>query len=373
MRQSLLLFLPWIALAAAAPPKQVTPKQIIGYVFAKDALINPADISAEQLTRINYAFSNIQNGQIVEGFSNDAQNYATLVSLKTRNPALQILTSVGGWTWSGRFSDIALTKASRAVFIDSVVAFIRKYQLDGLDIDWEYPGMTGIGNPFRPQDKQHYTALLKELRKRFGREEQELHRPLLLSVATGASAEFLAHTQMRKVGKYVDTVNLMSYDYYEPDADKVAGHHAPLFTNPADPKHVSGQDSVTAYLAAGVPARKIVLGVPFYGHAWAQVSSTNFGLYQSGVPAHIPTDYRDLLPLLQPDSGYVCHWDAQAAVPFLYNPGAATFVSYEDPQSLAAKCQFVLAHHLGGIMFWDYEGDAASALLTSIHNGLAGR
>jgi chitinase len=366
MRRALLLFLPWITLAAPAPPKQV-----IGYVFAKDAVLNQADIAAEQLTRINYAFSNIENGRIVEGFSHDAENYSVLVSLKARNPALQILTSVGGWTWSGRFSDMTLTKASRAHFIDSVVEFVRKYQLDGLDIDWEYPGMVGNGNPFRPEDKQHYTALLKELRTRFRREGRVLHRPLLLSVATGASSEFLAHTEMRKVSRYVDTVNLMSYDYYEPDSDKITGHHAPLFTSAADPKRVSADASLKAYRAAGVPERKLVLGVPFYGHAWAHVPPTNFGLYQPGAAGvNLPSGYRDLVPLLQPASGYVRHWDEQASVPFLYNPANGTFISYEDPESLVAKCRFVIVHHLAGIMFWDYESDAGSGLLQSIYNAL---
>lgn len=364
----LLFFLASSALARTPPPKQV-----IAYVFVKDAVIDPSEIAAEQLTRINYAFANIQNGRMLEGFQNDAQNFAALVSLKSRNPALQILVSVGGWTWSGAFSAMALTSQSRAVFIDSVVVFVRKHNLDGLDIDWEYPGLPGIGNPYQPEDGGNYTALLKELRARFRREERNLHRTLLLSVATGASEAFLAHTQMRAVARYVDTVNLMSYDYYEPTDDKVAGHHAPLFTNPADPKHVSAGASVSAYLAAGVPARKLVLGVPFYGHAWAHVPPTNFGLYQAGGPTNLPSDYRTLIPFLQPSSGYVRHWDALASVPFLYNPDTATFISYEDPESITQKCRFVRSKHLAGMMFWDYEGDAAGVLLTTIHNALNGR
>ncbi len=364
----LLLSLPWIAFAETPPSTQV-----IAYVFVKDTIINPSDIAAARLTRINYAFANIEDGKIIEGFQHDAQNFAVLQKLKTRNPALQILVSVGGWTWSGRFSEMALTTESRTKFIDSVVEFLGKYKLDGLDIDWEYPGSIGNGNPFRPEDKQNFTALLKELRSRFDHEKQRLHRPLLLSIATGASTEFLAHTEMDKVAHYVDTVNLMSYDYYEPTDDKIAGHHAPLFTNPADPKHVSVDASVTAYLASGVPARKLVVGVPFYGHAWSHVSPDNFGLYQPGQSSDIPSEYNALLPFLQPASGYVRHWDAQASVPFLYNAGNGTFISYEDPESLRAKCRFVLDKHLAGIMFWDYEGDAEGALLTSISGALSQR
>jgi chitinase len=119
-----------------------------------------------------------------------------------------------------------------------------------------------VQQPIRPEDKRNYTSLVKELRKRFDREERKLHKHLLTSVATGASTQFLAHSEMRKVQKYVDTVNLMAYDYYEPDSDKTTGHHAPLFTTPADPKQISADASVREYEKAGVPADKIRAGRP---------------------------------------------------------------------------------------------------------------
>jgi chitinase len=152
----------------------------------------------------------------VEGFAHDAENFAALNSLKRENPSLTVLVSVGGWTWSGNFSDMALTRKSRNLFIESAVKFVQKYNLDGLDIDWEYPGMAGDNNRFRPDDRKNYTLLLKELRKRFDREEKSLGRHLVTSIATGASTDFLEHTEMAKVQGYVDTINLMSYDYYVP-------------------------------------------------------------------------------------------------------------------------------------------------------------
>ena len=154
--------------------------QIIGYVFPQDAVLNPTDIMAEELTRINYAFANVKGGQVVEGFSHDRENFAVLNGLKMRNPDLKILVSVGGWTWSGAFSDASLTKESRKTFIESAVAFVAKYNLDGLDIDWEYPGLIGNGNVFCQEDKQNYTALLKELRQAFNREGGRLQRRLYL-------------------------------------------------------------------------------------------------------------------------------------------------------------------------------------------------
>ena len=197
---------------------------------------------------------------------------AFLQSLKKENPSLTVLVSVGGWLWSTNFSDVSLTAQSRAAFIESVMEFLAKYKLDGLDIDWEYPGMVGAGHPFRDEDKQNFTLLLKELRARFTSETAKTHKRLYLTFAAGASDEFLSHTEMAKAQQYVDTVNLMCYDYYEESSDQNTGNHAPLFTDPADPKKVSAAASVEAFEKAGVPAEKIVLGMPFYGRMWGQVA-----------------------------------------------------------------------------------------------------
>jgi chitinase len=359
-----------LPLTLSATSLQRSKPEVIAYVFPKDRVIQPGEIAAQKLTRINYAFANIQNGRIVEGFASDAQNLAVLQGLKGHNPDLKVLVSVGGWLWSGNFSDMALTRESRRVFVDSVVEFVRKYQLDGLDIDWEYPGGIGAGNRFRPEDKQNYTALMKELRRRFDREQKQLHRRLYLSVAAGASTEFVNNTELSKVQKYVDSVNLMAYDYYEPGSDAITGHHAPLFTNPADPKKISADRSVREFEEAGVPASKIVLGVPFYGHAWGNVADREHGLYQPGkaIPNTL-TRYNDITNILL-KQGFVRYWDPVAAVPYLYNPAMQVFVSYEDAESLTGKSRYVREHKLGGVMFWEYTADSSGVLLDAINAGL---
>jgi chitinase len=353
----------------SAPDSAAEPV-VAAYVFAGGRVLTPGEIDAKKLTRVNYAFANIAQGRMVEGAPADAVNLAALSALKKDNPHLTVLVSVGGWTWSGGFSDAALTPASRSVFIDSVEAFITRYHLDGLDVDWEYPGMSGAGNTFRPEDKQTYTLLLKALRCRFDTMAGTLHRPLYLTIAAGASSEFLEHTEMSEVAKYVDTVNLMAYDYYEPEAGKPTGNHAPLFIDPADPKAVSADRSVREFEQAGVAARKVVLGVPFYGHVWGQVPATNQGLFQPGQP--VPNAYATYAAIVSTmlGQGYTRHWDAAASVPYLYNADKQIFVSYEDPESLAAKCKYVKKQHLKGVMFWDYESDPSGALLDAVDSGL---
>ncbi len=352
--------------AEASAPRPV----IVAYVFPRDNLLRDGEIAALKLTRINYAFANIKDGRIVNGFAHDDQNLASLVALKQTNPTLTVLVSVGGWLWSGGFSDMSRNRQSRAVFISSVVDFISRHQLDGVDIDWEYPGLPGAENHFRVEDKQNYTLLLKELRKRFDQLEKELHRRLYVTIATGASSEFLAHTEMNKVKKFVDTVNLMAYDYYEPDSDAITGHHAPLYTNPADPKKISDDNSVQEYEMAGVPAAKIVLGVPFYGHSWGQVPETNHGLFQPGkeIPRSDAPAGDGQEAMIK--NGFVRYWDPIAAAPYLYNAEKQIFVSLDDPESLALKCRYVLTHKLRGIMFWDYESDSTGALLSAVNDGL---
>ncbi len=188
---------------------------------------------------------------------------AYLRSLRQENPDLTILVSVGGWLWSTNFSDVSLTAQSRSIFVQSVMEFLKLYDLDGLDIDWEYPGMPGAGHPFRPEDKQNFTLLLKELRSKFDSETSRTHRKLYLTIAAGASDEFLAHTEMAKAQRFLDAVNLMAYDYYEPSSDAITGHHAPLFTKPCRSQKVSANTSVLAFEKEAFPRPNSYLDFPF--------------------------------------------------------------------------------------------------------------
>jgi chitinase len=353
-------------LAGAAQPGSLARPVVVAYVFPRDGALKPGQIDPHWSTRINYAFANIKEGRMVTGSDLDAPNFAYLTSLRKQNPSLTVLVSVGGWDWSGGFSDAALTEQSRQAFIESVMAFLKSYDLDGLDIDWEFPGLPGAGHKFRQEDGANFSLLLKELRGRFDKETATTHRRLYLTFAAGAMEEYLQHTEMAKAQEFVDTVNLMTYDYSEAGSDRIANHHAPLFTNPASPKKESTDGSVKAMEAAGVPAGKIVLGVPFYGHLWGQVGATNHGLFQPGKPvAGDWASYASISGNLL-GNGYVRYWDPVAKAPYLYNAEKQIFVSYDDPESLAAKCDYILKNNLAGVMFWEYSGDPSGTLLRTI-------
>jgi chitinase len=347
----------------AAKGQALDGTAIVGYVFPRGTLLTQGQIDARSLTRINYAFANTKDGRMVIGSAADTQNFALLVALKKDNPLLTILISVGGWLGSGDSSDIALTAQSRKAFIDGAMDFLKRYELDGLDIDWEYPGLPGAGHAYRADDTQNFTLLVKEVRSRFTQEEKTSGRRFRLTIAAGASDEYLAHTEMGKVQQYVDAVNVMAYDYSEARSDGLTGHNAPLFAGPNSRDDESADASVRAFERAGVPAKKLILGVPFYGRSWEQVSGENHGLFQPGKPAAIDfIPFNDIAGALL-GHGYTRYWDAAASAPYLYSAGQKIFVSYEDPESLAAKCSYVLTHGLGGIMFWKYSDDPNGTLL----------
>lgn len=337
---------------------------IVAYVFPQNTVMAASQIDPHSIDRINYAFSKIEHGRMTIGAAADPENFAVLQMLRREDPSLKVLVSVGGWLGSGEFSDMARTRESRAKFIESVMRFLAQYRLDGLDIDWEYPGQPGSGHRYRAEDKQNYTALLRELRARFDAEMKKTGKRLYLTIAAGASDEFLAHTEMKQVSAYVDTVNLMTYDYYEPGSDRITGHHAPLYRSPADPEGVSDDGTVRLFEKAGVPARKILLGIPFYGHVWADVPDVQHGLYQKGkAQGHGSASFAEIQSTML-GHGFVRTWDAAARVPSLYDARSHTFVSYEDEQSAAEKCRYVLDEGLGGVMFWSYGADDGVLLHT---------
>ena len=345
---------------------------VIGYIFAgRGGPLDGSNIAAKKMTRINYAFFGLQDGLVTSRSPNDAANLATLVALKKINHELEVVVSVGGGgEGSAGFSDMAITPEGRRRFVDSAIAAIELYNLDGIDIDWEYPGYTHAKTTVRAEDKQTYTLLLKELRKRLDKEGAHLGRHLITSSATGATTIWLEHTEMGKASKYLDSVNMMCYDWYNP-VEKNTGHDSPLYTNPADPKAISIDQAVKMNLAAGVPAHKIVIGVPFYGRMWTGVESTNNGLFQPIPPTAAPQEelaYFDIAPLVNAQ-GYMRYWDPISQTPYLYNAETKTFITYNDAETELTRTKYVRDHHLGGIMFWQYAHDPGNVLLGAIDQG----
>ncbi|MCB9299189.1 MAG: glycoside hydrolase family 18 protein [Lewinellaceae bacterium] len=379
MKSSIFLILSFLLLGCIATRQKSAQLQtagpsyvIIGYVHGNRQLLDGDRIPAERLTHINYAFANVVDGEIVEGSPEDAANLETLVGLKKRNPNLKILVSAGGWGWSGGFSDAVLTEQSRGVFANSAIDMVVRHQLDGIDLDWEYPGLPGAGNPHRPEDKENFTAALQLIREKLDSLGQG-QKHYLLTIATAANQQYLDHTEMGKAQLYLDFVNIMTYDFHG-GWSSITGHHANLQASVFDTSAYarSAANAVAEHLSAGIPIEKLVLGVPFYGRWWAGVNPQDNGLYQAASGKAGSFRYYQLADSLIDRNGYKRYWDSTALAPYLWNEDTRTFVTYEDTISLGYKTDYVKAKGMGGIMFWEYKQDDGT-LVDFLHQQLAGK
>ncbi|MFD0696977.1 glycosyl hydrolase family 18 protein [Paenibacillus sp. GCM10027628] len=384
------------------------------------------DIDASKVNVINYAFADIcwngvhgnsdptgpnpqtwacadetgnisvPNGTIVQGdpWADTGMSYTgdtwdmpikgsfnQLVKLKQANPNVKTIISVGGWTWSNRFSDVAADATVRSNFAKSAVSFIKKYQFDGVDLDWEYPVSGGLaGNSYRTADKQNYILLLQAIRSELDTAGAADGKHYYLTIAAGAGPSYITNNQLSSMASILDWVNLMSYDFHGSWEAK-SGQNAPLYFDPADsssdPVNFNVDKAVTSFLAAGVPASKLVLGLPYYGRGWAGCANVNGGQYQTcsgvsqtGTWEKGSYDFNDLQANYINKNGYTRYWNSVTKTPYLYNPSGGTYISYDDEQSIQAKVDYIKSKGLGGAMSWEVTGDRNKTLQTIVKQGL---
>jgi chitinase len=344
-------------------------------------LYSVSDIPAEKLTHVIYAFAKVsKDGTLtvgdekldIKGLRKQRGQFQQFRAMKKKHPLLRCLISVGGWTWSEHFSDVAATKASRKTFAASAVVFLKTHGFDGLDIDWEFPVRGGDSdNKHRPEDKQNLTLLVQELRRQFNKENKNW----LITVATGTVANHYENLDLKGLGQHASWLNLMTYNM-SGTWSEVTNFHTPLHAVAADPADASSAPSVAAaveaYLAAGVPPNKIVVGGALYGRAFRGVNRDRNGLFQkfdskskepSGIPFH-------KIKSLKGD-GWERHWNKQARVPWLFNSKQRVWIAYDDPQSLTEKAKYIQSKKLGGMMLWSLSSDDKQhTLVNAVYNVL---
>jgi len=234
---------------------------------------------------------------------------------------------------------------------------------DGIDIDWEFPG---------PLDSAHFTALLRELRSHLDTQGATDDRRYLLTIAAPAGKTNFENIQLSQTHPYLDWINLMTYNFTSL-SNKITDFVGPLKAyDPTIHDHaIHNVDfAVQAYLEAGVPADKIVVGVRFVATGWTGVPSANNGLYQDHGPAAPGSwgepgsiGFQDIEDVYLPT--YKRSWENDAQVPWLYNPDTGIMISYEDQDSVTAKANYVLANQLGGIMIWELAADDSEDTLVN--------
>lgn len=314
-------------------------------------------------------------------------NFNQLKKLKARHPQIKMFISLGGWTWSKNFSRFSLTDASRRTLVASCIDIYLKGNLpvgdgaggpgaavgvfDGIDIDWEFPGGGGLPyNSVSPADKTNFTLLLAEFRRQLNQLTAQTGRPYALTVAIGAGADKIDNTEPGPYSQHLDWINLMSYDYHGGfEAQGPTNFQSNLHVDPNNPatgvvKTYATETAVNKLLAAGVPASKVVVGIPFYGRGWTGVPSGGAnGLYQPATGPARGTyeqgieDYKVLAPRNAPKFYH-------PITKQLWTYNGTEFWSFDDPVVIATKAAYVNNLGLGGLFAWSLDGDDANATLT---------
>ena len=335
----------------------MTKPMILAYV-CDEALPTVTADDAKRLTHINIAFGVIGTDGLLD--THKLKHIALIHALREYNPSLQFVLSVGGWG-AGGFSPMARTEDGRRAFAESCRAYVEKTGLDGIDIDWEYPCDNSAEIDCDPSDKENFTFLLQALRDALGENR-------IVSIAAGAGQYFVDDTQMDQVTQICNYIQLMTYDMRSGFCSQ-AGHHASLYPTQGDDSPRNTRDVVEIFHAAGVPYEKTVIGAAFYARHWDGVPDVNLGmLQQAQTIGQGGPDYSDLVKSYINCNGFTRYWDEFARAPYLFN--GSTFISYEDPDSLRAKCEYLQQKGLLGIMYWEHGCDSTHTLLKAISEAL---
>ncbi|SMO64818.1 chitinase [Saccharicrinis carchari] len=371
---------------------QVPSINIMAYYVPAENYM-PDQLPLHQLTHIIFSFTHVIDGKMQ--FRNPAKSDSILqllVDQREKYPNLKVMVACGGWT-AGGFSDMALTDSSRTRFAKSVTEFIERFELDGLDMDWEYPGMGVAGIKYREEDKQNFTLTMKCLREHL----DQIERKQTLTFASAGWQRYYDFIELNEVMKYVDYMNIMTYDqisYTSP----FTGHHTcqgyigwndieetpfgkymmsrkeewekrGINWHPRSVEHI-----VDFCIEQGVKPEQLVTGAAFYGRSWKGVEPENNGLYQPVGGSHIGwCAYREIREKYEAKNGYERFWDSTAKAPYLYNKTDSIFFTYDDTVSVRLKAEYAMEKNLGGIMFWELGNDTKEpqSLLNSIYQTVA--
>lgn len=327
--------------------------KVIGYAM-NPSLSGITEEDVHKLTGINLAFGLIKDGLLDMRILPDIH---LIEKYRAWNPDLKIVLSIGGWE-AGGFSEMAMTAEGRKAFAQSCLEAVNKYNLDGIDIDWEYPCSDAAGIACSPLDRENFTLLLQALRDAIGDNK-------ILSIAAGAGEYYIRNTEMDKVAQILDYVQLMTYDL-NAGFNNLSSHHAALYSSYEGSACASTAETVELFHNAGVPYEKMIIGAAFYARHFEVSAFENNGLYQpAGIGEAGPT-FSEITPEYLEANGYKEFWDDKAQAAYLWN--GKTFVSYENEKAVRLKCDYMKQKGLLGIMYWEHGNDKKRVLLTAMHD-----
>jgi chitinase len=324
--------------------KQTSKKQqLIAYYAGDGDQISQFDLSG--VDQLIYSFLHLKGNSLAIDNAEDSISLRKIIGQKKHYPNLKVLLSLGGWGGCETCSEVFDTTEGREQFAQSTVALIKTYQADGIDLDWEYPAISGYpGHSFKAADRDNFTEVIRLLRK-------YMPKDAVLSFAAGASNRFIENSvDWQAVTPLVDNINIMSYDFVGAGSERT-GHHTALMA--ATEQSNAADTTIQTLIGLGVPAQKIIIGAAFYVKTFKDVSATNNGLFQPAVfnRSYNQVDFENV------KSQYAFFWDKTAQAPFAYDSINKLFATFDNPKSIALKVQYAKDHNLGGIMFWQLMND----------------
>ena len=351
-------YIPQEAKAEEVTPVKNRHGRTVMYVMDSPS-ISLRDEDAPALDQLNYAFALIKDGK---ASGSHWTGLKKVQSFLKKHPHIDGVLSVGGWGAEG-FSDACLTEEGRRTLADSILALMDEGGFVGVDVDWEYPGVSGTGIVSRDEDVENWYALLTLLREGLDQREALHGREYILSVALGAGENHLSAIDPERLGALLDQAVVMAYDLC--GFDRQTGHHAGLY--PDESRRNTGAYAVRKLVEGGFPAGKLLLGVPAYGRVWRQVTGGGDGLNQRANTSGNKTISFDEVLRLE-NQGYTRRWDDAAKAAWWFD--GSTFVSAEDSQSIAAKGAWIVDNGLQGAAVWQYTQDESGAMLAMLDAAL---
>ena len=317
--------------------------QVIAYYAGDEKSID--EFNLDGVDQIIYSFLHLKGNKLAVDNEVDSLTLLNVVNQKNKYPKLKVLVSLGGWGGCKTCSDAFSTEEGRVEFAISTANIIESFKADGIDLDWEYPGISGFpGHDYKPEDRENFTDLVVQLRKYMKEGD-------ILSFAAGASTRFFENSvEWDKVMPLVDNVNLMTYDFYGSGSSKT-GHHTALSSNEFQDR--SAESSIEALINLGVNPKQIFIGGAFYIKTFKNVENINNGLNQNAEwnRTYNQMDFEDLR------SNFNFYWDSLANAPYAYDSINKIFATFDDHKSIKLKSQYALENNLGGIMFWQLMND----------------
>ena len=295
---------------------------------------------------VNYCFAQIRENN--NGFYIDISELSQINKIKELHASgIRVCMSLGGWRddsddWIP-YQNAASTESSRKQVANAILEIIERYQLDGVDMDWEYP---------RSNDKDNFTLLMKEIRDTLKAKNEKY----LISAAVPSSLNTKRYDYVA-LNKILDYFNVMTYDM---ETSSNTSYQSALYTSTYS--RYSTDDAVKSIINAGVDKSKVVLGMAFYGKKYSNVDNTNNGRGQK-YTTKTYINYTDIYNSYL-NKGYISYYDSDAGSNYIYDEVNKVFICFEGEETIKAKCEYAISKDIGGIMWWSYEDDKTGTLMS---------